>query len=190
MARLRRTRALERRRADAQASAEAGLERRGGPGDSLTDFDLQMMERAMRLARQAASEGEVPIAAVVYRGAEVLAEAHNRREFHADPTGHAEVLALREAGRRLNAWRLQGCTLAVTLEPCAMCAGALVNARVDRLVYGAADPKAGACESLYEIATDQRLNHRLVVHRGVYARGCARLLRNFFAARRLEGRRR
>lgn len=138
----------------------------------------------MRLARRAALEGEVPVAAVVYRGREVLAEAHNRREFHADPTGHAELIAIREAGKRLGAWRLLGCSLAVTLEPCAMCAGALVNARVLRLVYGARDAKAGACESLYEIATDPRLNHRLEVVRGLHAGPCAALLTRFFRAKR------
>ncbi|MFO0875421.1 MAG: tRNA adenosine(34) deaminase TadA [Phycisphaerales bacterium] len=143
-----------------------------------------MLERALRLARRAAREGEVPVGAVVYRGREVVAEAWNRREFHADPVGHAELVALRDAGRRLGRWRLHDCSIAVTLEPCAMCAGAMVNARVSRLVYGASDPKAGACESLYEIATDARLNHRLAVHRGVMARECGAVLTRFFAARR------
>lgn len=166
-------------------TADPAIER-----DRLEDIDCRMMERAIRLAQQAFREGEIPVAAIVYRGTEVLAEAHNRREFHPDPTGHAEILALREAGRRLGAWRLLGCSIAVTLEPCAMCAGAMVNARVARLIYGARDPKAGACESLYAIATDPRLNHRLVVHSGVYAQRCARLLSDFFAARRRAGPRR
>jgi len=163
-----------------RAQARARSRRR----DRLTSIDLRMMERAILLARRAAAEGEVPVAAVIYRGGEIIAEAHNRRELHPDPTGHAEILALREAGQRLAAWRLLGCTLAVTLEPCAMCAGALVNARLERLIYGASDPKAGACESLYRITTDSRLNHRLIVHRGLYARTCSRLLARFFESRR------
>jgi tRNA(adenine34) deaminase len=148
-----------------------------------------MMERALLLARRAGAAGEVPVAAIIYRGEEILSEAHNRRELHPDPTGHAEILAIREAGRRLGAWRLLGCTLAVTLEPCAMCAGALVNARIARLIYGASDARAGACESLYRITTDPRLNHRLTVHRGLYARACTRLLTRFFESRREQIRR-
>lgn len=158
----------------------------GASADSLTTVDVQMIQRSLRLARRAAAEGEVPVGAVVYRGREIVAEAWNRREFHADPVGHAELVALRDAGKRLGRWRLHDCSIAVTLEPCAMCAGAMVNARVARLVYGASDPKAGACESLYEIATDTRLNHRLTVHRGVMARDCGAVLTAFFARRRRE----
>lgn len=142
------------------------------------------MKRAIEQAALAATTGEVPVGAVVYRGDEVLAAAHNLRETHADPTAHAEVLALREAARRIGVWRLDGCSLAVTLEPCPMCAGALINSRVDRLIYGAADPKMGCVDTLYELCTDTRFNHRLETRGGVLADECAALLREFFAARR------
>jgi tRNA(adenine34) deaminase len=162
--------------------------RRGGAagdgGGRVTATDVRMMERAIELARAAGAAGEVPIAAVVYRDGEVLGEAANNRERSADPTGHAEIVAMRLAGEKIGAWRLVGCSLAVTLEPCAMCAGAIVNARVARLVYGARDPKAGACETLYAIPTDRRLNHRVEMHGGVRAAACVRLLREFFRARR------
>jgi tRNA(adenine34) deaminase len=150
----------------------------------VADVDVRMMERAIHLARQAALNGEVPIAAVVYRGEEILAEAANNREAHADPTGHAEIVAMRIAGQKLGEWRLEGCSMAVTLEPCPMCAGALVNARLGRLVYGATDPKAGACETLYSIPCDARLNHRVEMHGGVLAPLCIELLRAFFRERR------
>ena len=143
-----------------------------------------MMERAISLARQAALNGEVPIAAIVYRGEEILAEAANNRERAADPTGHAEVVAIREAGRKLGEWRLSECSMVVTLEPCPMCAGATVNARIGRLIYGATDPKAGACETLYSIPCDPRLNHRVEMHGGVLADRCVELLRAFFKERR------
>lgn len=148
------------------------------------DVDVRMMERAIQLARRAAEGGEVPIAAVIYRGDEVIAEAANNREAAADPTGHAEIVAMREAGRKLGEWRLEGCSMAVTLEPCPMCAGALVNARLGRLVYGATDPKAGACETLYAIPGDTRLNHRVEMHGGVLSDRCVELLRAFFRERR------
>ena len=153
-------------------------------------FDLIMMERAIQLASQAGSVGEVPVGAVVYRGGEILGEAANNREHAADPTGHAEIVALREAGKKVGEWRLQDCSVAVTLEPCPMCAGAMVNARVGRLIYGASDPKAGACSSLYEITDDRRLNHRLQTIGGVMDRQCASLLSSFFKKRRAENRRR
>ncbi|MGA1399401.1 MAG: nucleoside deaminase [Phycisphaerales bacterium] len=150
--------------------------------------DLRMMRRALRLAAGAATRGEVPIAAVVWRerdGAiEILAEAANDREASGDPTGHAEIVALRRAGERLGSWRLTGCSMAVTLEPCPMCAGALVNARLDRCVFGASDPKAGACGTLYRIAEDPRLNHRVTVVGGVLAEESVALLRRFFRSRR------
>ena len=146
--------------------------------------DIAMMERAIALAATAAQAGEVPIAAVVYRGDEVLAEAANNREATGDPIGHAEMLALSHAGRSLASWRLHECTMAVTLEPCPMCAGAMVNARLGRLVYGADDPKAGACRTLYSIPTDERLNHRVTVIGGVLAERCAGLLQAFFEQRR------
>jgi len=149
-----------------------------------TATDTLMMRRAIAVAEAAADAGEVPVGAVVYRGDEVLAEAGNRREATADPTGHAEILALRAAAAVLGTWRLDGCSLAVTLEPCPMCAGAAVNARLGRLVYGADDPKAGACRTLYSIPADTRLNHRVEVVGGVLAGPCAELLRDFFTARR------
>lgn len=154
--------------------------------DGVSDVDVRMMRRAIELARNAALGGEVPIAAVVYRGEEILGEAANNRETQADPTGHAEIVAIREAGRRVGEWRLEGCSMAVTLEPCPMCAGALVNARLGRLVYGATDPKAGACETLYRIPVDQRLNHRVTMYGGVLAAECVELLRSFFRERRAQ----
>ncbi|MDX1564314.1 MAG: nucleoside deaminase, partial [Phycisphaeraceae bacterium] len=124
-----------------------------------TELDRHMMRRALDRAREAAAMDEVPVGAVVYRGQQVLAEAFNRRESDSDPTSHAEILAMRQAARRLGDWRLSDCTLVVTLEPCAMCAGAIVNGRVGRLVYGARDPKMGAVESLYRLCNDKRMNH-------------------------------
>jgi tRNA(adenine34) deaminase len=147
-------------------------------------LDQAMMERALGQARCAARMGEVPVGAVVYRGDELLSEAHNLRESGGDPTAHAEVLAIRGAAAKLGSWRLVGCSVAVTLEPCPMCAGALVNARVSRLVFGAADPKMGAVSTLYELCTDARLNHRLEVVSGVLAEPCGRLLSEFFLKRR------
>ncbi|MBI1367475.1 MAG: hypothetical protein GC162_02350 [Planctomycetes bacterium] len=147
-----------------------------------------MMQRAIELAKDAVVVDEVPVGAVIYRGEEILAEAHNLRESHTDPTAHAEILALRQAARVLGEWRLNECSLAVTLEPCTMCAGAIVNARVGRLIYGASDPKAGAVESLYQICDDRRLNHRPEVICGVLAPQCRGLLRDFFKQRRAENR--
>jgi tRNA(adenine34) deaminase len=149
-----------------------------------TPNDVAMMQRAIALAAQAAGAGEVPVAAVVYRDERILAEAANNRQATGDPTGHAELVAIREAGRTLGHWRLVDCSMAVTLEPCPMCAGAMVNARLGRLVYGADDPKAGACRTLYRIPTDERLNHRVTVIGGVLADRCATLLQEFFACRR------
>lgn len=148
------------------------------------ELDARMMRLAIEQALAALAMDEVPIGAVVYRGHEVLAAAHNVRETASDPTGHAEILALRKAAAWLNDWRLNECSLAVTLEPCAMCAGAIVNARVGRLVYGAADPKAGAVESLYTICSDPRLNHRPQIVRGVLGDECGVLLRDFFRNKR------
>ena len=139
------------------------------------------MELALEQARLAAEMGEVPVGAVVVHQGQVIARAHNLREQSQDPTTHAEVLALREAARELGSWRLCDTTLYVTLEPCPMCAGALVNARVEQLVYGCPDPKAGAVRTLYTICEDPRLNHRLQVTRGVLAQRCAQELSDFFA---------
>ena len=151
-----------------------------------SSLDVRMMRRAIELAAAAAEQGEVPVGAVVYRGEEILGEAANDREATGDPTGHAAIVALRRASSRGVGWRLSECSMAVTLEPCAMCAGALVNARLARLVYGADDPKAGACRSLYEIPCDTRLNHRMQVVHGVDAARCRKLLRRFFRRRRAE----
>ena len=142
--------------------------------------DEAWMRRALAAAERAAELGEVPVGAVIVRGGEVIAEAYNRRETDGDPLAHAELLAIRQAARRIGGWRLTGCTMFVTLEPCAMCAGALVNARVERLVYGAADPKAGFCGTLGDLTRDPRLNHRLEVVGGVLAEESAELLRRFF----------
>jgi tRNA(adenine34) deaminase len=147
-------------------------------------MDSEWMAEALAEAEAAARLGEVPVGAVVVRDGRLLARAHNLRETLQDPTAHAELLAIRGAAAALGGWRLSGSTLYVTLEPCAMCAGALVLSRVDRVVYGAADPKAGAVASLYTIATDTRLNHRLEVVAGVEEERASRLLRQFFQARR------
>jgi tRNA(adenine34) deaminase len=131
------------------------------------------------------ARSEVPVGAVILGpGGDVLARAHNQRERDADPTAHAEILAIRAAARALGSWRLEGCTLVVTLEPCPMCAGAVVAARIGRVVYGATDPKAGAAGSLWDIPRDRRLNHRAEVIGGVLAEESAALLREFFARRR------
>jgi tRNA(adenine34) deaminase len=145
------------------------------------------MRLALAEADSAATHGDVPIGAVlVSREGVVLAREHNRREVDSDPTAHAELLALREATRHLSGWRLEGAIMYVTLEPCAMCAGALVNARVARLVFGATDPKAGAVVSLFQIGSDARLNHRFEVQGGVLADEGGRRLSEFFAERRRE----
>ncbi len=143
-------------------------------------YDERWMEAALARAREAADADEVPIGAVVVKDGRIIGRGRNRREELGDPTAHAEILALREAGEALQTWRLDGCDLYVTLEPCVMCAGALVWARIERLVFGARDKKAGAVVSLYEIPTDARLNHRLEVIEGVLADECAALLKEFF----------
>jgi tRNA(adenine34) deaminase len=146
--------------------------------------DRAMMELALEDARLALGWGDVPIGAVVARGDDVLGRAGNARERDSDPTAHAEILAIRAAAASLHSWRLTGCAIYVTLEPCAMCAGALVLARLDRLVFGAMDPKAGFAGSLGDLTRDSRLNHRLEVESGVLESDAARLLRQFFEARR------
>jgi len=150
----------------------------------VTEIDLLMMQRAIALARKAAALDEVPVGAVVYRRNQVIAEAFNQRESSKDPVAHAELLAISRAGRFLKEWRLTDCTLAVTLEPCPMCAGAMVNARLGRVIYGATDPKAGACHSLFHIPTDKRLNHEVEVIGGVMAQQCGQLLKDFFERKR------
>lgn len=150
--------------------------------------DEHFMQLALEQAQQAALTGEVPIGAVVVCEGQVVAAAHNRRETDQDPSGHAEFLALCQASKRLNRWRLTGCTVYVTLEPCPMCAGLMVNARVDRCVFGAHDPKGGALGTLYSLHADHRLNHSFEVTSGVLQEQCARILTSFFRARRHQNR--
>ena len=146
--------------------------------------DLRLMRRALLAAGSAAERGEVPVGAVVARGEEVLAVANNEREATNDPTAHAELLAIREAANALGGWRLTGCTLYSTLEPCPMCAGAAHAARLDRLVYAAPDPKAGYAGTLHNTPDDARLNHTIAVERGLLEAEAAQLLRTFFKNRR------
>ena len=146
--------------------------------------DREAMEVALELARAAAEAGEVPVGAVCLLDGAIVGRGRNARESAHDPTAHAELLAIQDAARALGRWRLTGVTLLVTLEPCAMCAGALVLARIDRLVIGASDPKAGAVGSLMDLSSDPRLNHRYPVERGLLAEESAELLRSFFRARR------
>jgi tRNA(adenine34) deaminase len=147
-------------------------------------FDGAMMRRALELAGEARNLGEVPVGAVVVRGGRIIAQAYNLKETLHDPTAHAERLALTWAGRALGTWRLDDCVLYVTLEPCAMCAGAIIQSRLARLVYGAADPKAGACASLYRLLSDGRLNHQAPITAGVLGRECGEILTEFFQDRR------
>lgn len=151
-----------------------------------TQADITHMHRALDLARAAAAAGEVPVGAVVYETASgrTLGEAHNRRHLDKDPTAHAELLAIRQAAGAIGDWRLNHCTLVVTLEPCAMCAGLIVNARLGRVVFGCPDPKAGACGTLMKLTEDPRLNHRVEPIPGVLADECAEVLRTFFRLRR------
>ncbi|MBE0428480.1 MAG: nucleoside deaminase [Thermoleophilia bacterium] len=146
--------------------------------------DQKFMRRALKEARMAAARGEVPVGAVIEQRGEVIAAAGNKRETAKDPTAHAEILAIRQAAEKLGGWRLRGCTIYVTVEPCPMCAGAIYQARIDRLVFGAPDLKAGACGSLMDIVRDGRLNHRVEVTGGVMAGMAAETLRVFFTARR------
>ena len=149
-----------------------------------TPGDVAMMTVALEEARLAASWGDVPVGAVVARDEEVLGRAGNQREHRSDPTAHAEILALRQASEVLGSWRLDGCSIYVTLEPCAMCSGAIVLARLERLVYGAADPKAGFAGSLGDLVRDPRLNHRVDVSTGVLEDESGEVLRAFFRDRR------
>jgi tRNA(adenine34) deaminase len=147
-----------------------------------THLDVDMMKRAIELAREAMKLGEVPVGAVVYETGtgRILGEGYNRREIDHSPTAHAELIAIAKAAEACGDWRLTHCTLVVTLEPCPMCAGLIVNARLGRVVYGARDPKAGACETLFRLTTDPRLNHRVAPISGVCADECSRLLSGFF----------
>ena len=150
----------------------------------MTDRE-RWMQAALREAEKAASEGEVPVGAVVVSpSGEILARAHNRPVSTNDPTAHAEILALRRAAKKLSNYRLPGCRLVVTLEPCPMCAGAAVAARISEIIFGAADPKAGAVHTLFRITSDERLNHRAMVIPGVLGKECAAVLTAFFRSRR------
>jgi tRNA(adenine34) deaminase len=146
--------------------------------------DERVMRLALEEARSAAARGDVPVGAVIVRGDKILARAGNAREREQDPTAHAEILALRQASSAIGSWHLEGCAMVVTLEPCAMCAGAVVLARLDRLVFGASDPKAGFAGSLGDLVRDGRLNHEVDVTVGVLAEECGEILRAFFAERR------
>ena len=156
--------------------------------ESSPTLDERWMEVALKEADAAAAHADVPIGCVIVgEDGRELARGRNRRELDADPTAHAEMVAMRAAARTLGHWRLDGATLYVTLEPCVMCAGALVNARVTKVVYGATDPKAGAVDTLYQVTTDSRLNHRVVSVGGVLAKRCADRLRSFFRVLREQG---
>lgn len=151
-----------------------------------TQTDAEMMRQAIALAQRSADAGEVPVGAIVYdtQTGEIIAQAHNTREMHNNPAGHAEFGAIMAACEAMGDWRLNRCTLVVTLEPCPMCAGLIVNARVGRLVYGAHDPKGGAVRTLFRLCDDPRLNHRCEIHAGVLGEQCAGQLSSFFKALR------
>ncbi|MDX1967766.1 MAG: tRNA adenosine(34) deaminase TadA [Planctomycetaceae bacterium] len=158
---------------------------------ALDDFSQQPHDRWMRmaldLARQAFEEQEVPVGAVIVHNEQVIGTGYNQREQLRDPTAHAEMIAITQAAESLGSWRLLDCTLYCTLEPCPMCAGAIVQARLPVVVYGATDPKAGACHSLYQITEDARLNHRATVISGVLLQDCKEILQEFFARQRAQG---
>ncbi len=152
-----------------------------------TPDDERFMRAAIREAEEALEHEDVPVGAVVVRDGRIIGRGHNQRERLQDPTAHAEMIAITAAASSVESWRLEGCTLYVTLEPCAMCAGAIVLGRLERLVFGARDAKAGACVSLYQICADSRLNHRPATTEGVLAGECASLLVDFFSAQRAKG---
>ena len=152
--------------------------------DQQREVDSRWMALALREAKMAALRGEVPVGALIVADETVIASNGNLKELAGNPLGHAEIRVIEEAARRLGRWRLLGCTLYVTLEPCVMCAGAIVHSRLDRVVYGAADKKAGAVESLYQILSDARLNHRPIVTAGIQAEACGKILSEFFSSRR------
>lgn len=155
--------------------------------NGLIDSDLIWMRRAIMQARQAAEADEVPVGAVIVRGGRLLAQAHNGREQLRDPTAHAEMVAITQAASAVEDWRLEGCTLYVTLEPCPMCAGAILLSRIPRVVFGASDPKGGAVHSLFQLLSDPRLNHRCEIVGGVMGPECGHMLTQFFAAKRAMG---
>jgi tRNA(adenine34) deaminase len=161
---------------------------RTGKSECVKDLDSQYMRQALRQARRGYREGEVPVGAVVVHNGVIVARAHNRPIHLTDPSAHAEILALRRAGRKLGNYRLPACTLYVTIEPCAMCVGAIVQARIQRLVVGATDPKAGACGSVLAVLNHQKLNHHVVFESGILQADCAAILRQFFHERRKTSR--
>ncbi len=146
--------------------------------------DIYFMREALEEANKAFEKDEPPVGAVIVKDGEIISRGHNLRESLQDPTAHAEMLAIRSAAARLGRWRLSDCDIYVTLEPCVMCAGAMILARINRLIYGADDPKAGAINSLMNLVTDGRLNHRIEVRSGILASECGTLLREFFSSRR------
>ena len=146
--------------------------------------DAEMMQQAISLAKQAASLDEVPIGAAIFYDDELVGEGFNTKETTCNPTAHAEMNAIVDASKKLGRWRMHGCTIVVTLEPCPMCAGAIVNARFDRVIFGASDQKSGACRTLYKITDDPRLNHRCDVLGGILEQECVELLQDFFKPRR------
>lgn len=148
--------------------------------------DTYFMQRALKLAQKAAQNGEVPVGAIIIHDGKIVGRGWNRVESKKDASLHAEIIAFKQTAKKLNRWRLTGCTIYVTLEPCAMCAGAMVLARIDRLVYAAPDPKAGACGSVFSIAEDKRLNHHIKVERGLLAKESSQLLKDFFKKRRSQ----
>lgn len=160
---------------------------RDADSESVVDWDQLFMRRAINLAQQAATEDEVPVGAVIVHGQRVIGSGWNQRESLADPTAHAEMIAITQAAASLQSWRLEACTLYVTLEPCPMCAGAILQSRIPRVVYGAPDPKAGAVDSLFRLLDDPRLNHRASITPGVLADQCGALLSEFFAGKRKFG---
>ncbi len=155
--------------------------------ESIVDWDRMFMRQACGLAEQAASEDEVPVGAVIVHSNRVIGAGWNQREALNDPTAHAEMIAITQAAAALSSWRLEDCTLYVTLEPCPMCAGAIVQSRIPRVVYGAADPKAGAVDSLFRLLDDPRLNHRCKITPGVMADTCGAMLSEFFRRKRQLG---
>ncbi len=157
------------------------------PPDQPLDDHKIYMAQALDEARAAYEEGEVPVGAVIVHGGRIIARAHNQREALNDPTAHAEMIAITQAAEALESWRLLDCVLYVTLEPCPMCAGAIVQARIPAVVYGASDAKAGACQSLYTITTDPRLNHQSTIVGGIMLEECREILRQFFAEQRSLG---
>lgn len=156
-------------------------------GDELLAVHAELMRQALAQAEQALAEEEVPVGAVILHQGRIVAAAHNQREALRDPTAHAEMVAITQAAQALNSWRLEGCALYVTLEPCLMCAGAILQARIPLLVYGATDPKAGAVHTLYQVLSDSRLNHQTQVVSQVLAEPCGEILTRFFRAQRQQG---